>query len=91
MTNYSEGVNESSKEVSNFGVEHLANYSDGTEESNKEPSNDSSKYDARRADLSDRVVEGLDEEHDAEGETGTFYDAAPDVEDSSAEDDAFYE
>ena len=91
MTNDYEGVNESSKEVSNFGLEPLANYSDGTEESNKEPSNDSSKYDARRVDLSDRVVEGLDEEHDAEGEVGTLHDEAPEFEDSSAEDDAFCE
>ena len=42
-------------------------------------------------DLFDRVVEGLDEEYDIEGEVGLFYDVVPDAEESTAEDDACYE
>ena len=41
---------------------------DSIDESNKESSNDHSKNKTRSACLSDRVMEGLDEEGDTEGE-----------------------
>ena len=36
-------------------------------------------------------MEGLDEEHDTEGEIETFYDMVLDLEDSSVEDNAHHE
>ena len=64
---------------------------DCTDEINKESSEDSSKDNARIMDLSDRVVEALEEENDTEGEIGLFYNEVPNAEELSSEDDACYE
>ena len=42
-------------------------------------------------DLQTQKIEGFDEDHGADGKIGPFYEASPDVEESSVEDDARYE
>ena len=86
-----ESADDSNKETSNFYLEPLTNDSDSIDENNKESINNFSEDNMRSVDLSDRVVEALDEECNIEGEIGAFYNAVSYAEESSAEDDAFHE
>ena len=85
-TNDSDSDTSSNKEWNNNNVRSIDIKSKKTE-GTKESSNN----ETRSIDLLKQRIERFHEECDVDREIGPFYDAWPDVEESSSEDDAHYE